>query len=161
MATPYQNTISGLLKRRAELMADARELRERMAVAGSDLAALNRTLETLGYQGDLKAPIGVQSSTRVVYFHRNELRRCCLDELRKADGPISSHDLAEKVITFEGRDPRDRRLRADMVRRVGKSLKLLRQQGLAKSCNAPHAGLLWELVRGEAPAPARLLTRSS
>jgi hypothetical protein len=66
MATPYQNTISGLLKRRAELMADARELRERMAVAGSDLAALNRTLETLGYQGDLKAPIGVQSSTRVV-----------------------------------------------------------------------------------------------
>jgi hypothetical protein len=127
MGSPYQNTISGLLKRRAELMADARELRERMAVVGNDLAALDRTLETLGYQGDLKAPMGVMPSTRVVYFHRNELRRFCLDELRKASGPITARDLAEKVIKFEGRDPRDRRLRADMVRRVGKSLKLLEQ----------------------------------
>jgi hypothetical protein len=44
MGQPYQNTISGLLKRRAELMADARELRERMAVVGNDLAALTGLL---------------------------------------------------------------------------------------------------------------------
>jgi hypothetical protein len=62
MAAPYANTISGLLKRRAELMADARELRERMAVVGNDIAALDRTLETLGYQGEMPAPIGLLSS---------------------------------------------------------------------------------------------------
>ena len=39
MGQPYANTISGLLQRRAELMADARELRERMAVVGNDIAA--------------------------------------------------------------------------------------------------------------------------
>ncbi|KAB2920380.1 MAG: hypothetical protein F9K29_02550 [Hyphomicrobiaceae bacterium] len=133
MSQPYANTISGLLKRRAELMADARELRERMAVVGNDIAALDRMLETLGYQGDLPAAKGVQASTRVVYFHRNELRRFCLDELRKTDGPITTRDLAEKAIRLEGRDPRDRRLRADMVRRIGKGLKLLRSQGAAKS----------------------------
>ena len=56
-------------------MADARELRERMAVVGNDIAALDRTLQTLGYEGDLPtAPAGAQSSTRLVYFHRNELR---------------------------------------------------------------------------------------
>jgi len=44
---------------------------------------LDRTLESLGYQGDLPAPKGVPSSTRVVYFHRNVLRRLCLDELRR------------------------------------------------------------------------------
>jgi hypothetical protein len=49
----YANTISGLLKRRAKLMADARELRKRMAVVGNDIAALDRTLETLGYQGEM------------------------------------------------------------------------------------------------------------
>lgn len=87
MAEPYSNTISGLLKRRSELMADARELRERMAVVGNDIAALDRTLETLGYQGDMPAAVGVQSSTRVVYFHRNELRRFCLDELRESTAP--------------------------------------------------------------------------
>jgi len=83
-----------------------------MAVVGNDIAALDRTLETLGYQGDLKAPLGVGPNTRVVHFHRNELRRFCLDDLRKADRPLSARDLAVKVITFEGRDTRDRRLRA-------------------------------------------------
>ena len=140
MGVPYQNTISGLLQRRAELMADARELRERTAVVGNDIAALDRTLETLGYQGELPAPKGVQSSTRVVYFHRNELRRFCLDELRKASGPITSRDLAEKAIRLEGRDPRDRRLRNDMVRRIGKSLKLLRAQGAVTSADASNQG---------------------
>lgn len=144
MSTPYANTISGLLRRRAELMADARELRERMAVVGNDIAALDRTLETLGYQGDLKAPLGVGPSTRVVYFHRNELRRFCLDELRKADRPLTSSELAEKVITFEGRDPRDQRLRADMVRRVGKSLKLLLRQGAVSRQPGPGQFMLWE-----------------
>lgn len=147
MAAPYANTISGLLKRRAELMADARELRERMAVVGNDIAALDRTLETLGYQGDLPAPKGVQSSTRVVYFHRNELRRFCLDELRKADAPVTTRDLAEKAIKLEGRDPRDRRLRNDMVRRIGKSLKLLRAQGVAHSARDALGHFVWEVHR--------------
>jgi hypothetical protein len=147
MGTPYQNTISGLLKRRAELMADARELRERMAVVGNDLAALDRTLETLGYQGGLPAPVGIQTSTRVVYFHRNELRRFCLDELRKANGqPLTSRDLAEKAVRLEGRDPRDRRLRNDMVRRIGKSLKLLRAQGTALSNGTNQGGFSWQLT---------------
>lgn len=59
-------------------------------LVGNDIAALDRTLETLGYQGDIKAPLGVGPSTRVVYFHRNELRRFCLDELRKADRPLTN-----------------------------------------------------------------------
>jgi hypothetical protein len=148
MGQPYANTISGLLRRRAELLADARELRERMAVVGNDIAALDRTLETLGYQGDLPAPAGVQSSTRVVYFHRNELRRFCLDELRKATGPVTTRDLAEKAIRLEGRDPRDRRLRNDMVRRIGKSLKLLREQDAVRSDGSTNqGGFRWALSK--------------
>jgi hypothetical protein len=131
---------SSLLKRRAELMADARELRERMAVVGNDIAALDRTLETLGYQGEMPAPVGVQSSTSVVYLHRNGLPRFCLDELRKADGKVTTRDLVEKAIRLEGRDPRDRRLRNDMVRKIGKSLKLLRTQGAVHSARSSHQG---------------------
>ena len=72
-------------------------------------------------------------SNRVVYFHRNELRRFLINELRNASGPFSARDLAEKVIGLEGKDARGRKLRNDMVKRVGKSLKLLRQQGVAVS----------------------------
>jgi hypothetical protein len=70
----------------------------------------------------------------VVYFHRNELRRFCIDELRKATGPVTARELAEKIIQAEGKDHLDRKLANDMVKRVGKALKLLREQGLATSC---------------------------
>jgi hypothetical protein len=67
-----------------------------------------------------------------VFFARNELRR--------ANGPVSSRDMAEKIAKLEGKDPRDRRLRNDMVKSVGKSLKLLRQQGIAESIRDGNGG---------------------
>jgi hypothetical protein len=141
MSEAYTNTISGLLRKRAELMGDAQGLREQLA---HDIEALDRTLIALGYQGDLK---GVQPrGNRIVFFARDELRRFLLDELRKAIGPLSSRDLAEKIIGLEGKDPRDRRLRNDIVKRVGKSLKLIRSQGLANSKKGP-SGLTWTNAR--------------
>jgi hypothetical protein len=52
---------------------------------------------------------------RIVLFHRNERQRFCLEELRKADCLITSRDLAEKIISLEGKDVREWRLRNDMV----------------------------------------------
>ena len=144
MGEPYANTISGLLRKRSELMGDAQRLREELAHVGNDVEALDRTLIALGYQGDLKAvqPRG----NRIVFFARDELRRFLLDELRKADGPVSSRDLAEAIITLEGKDARDRRLRNDMVKRVGKSLKLLRSQRLAMSARDEAGRFAWWLA---------------
>jgi hypothetical protein len=141
MGTPYQNTISGLFRKRSELMGDAQRLREQLAHVGNDIEALDRTLVSLGYDGDLKTvqPRG----NRIVFFARDELRRFLLDELRKATGPISSRDLAEKIIGMEGKDAHDRRLRNDMVKRVGKSLKLLRQQGTAASERDRCGQMVW------------------
>jgi hypothetical protein len=145
MGEPYANTISGLLRKRSELMGDAQRLREQLAHVGNDIEALDRTLVSLGYAGDLKTvqPRG----NRIVFFARDELRRFLLDELRKATGPLSSRDLAEKIIGLEGKDCRDRRLRNDMVKRVGKSLKLLRRQGNAISEKGAAGGLIWRLAR--------------
>lgn len=145
MSDSYDHTISGLLKKRAELMGEGLRLREALAVVGNDVEAIDRILETLGYRGD---PKGITPrGNRVVFFARHELRRFCLDELRKADGPISARDLAEKIITAEGKDMRDRRLRNDMVKRVGKGLKLLRKQGLAVS-HGRASQLAWRLNCG-------------
>lgn len=98
----------------------------------------------LGYEGDLKAvqPRG----NRIVFFARDELRRFLLDKLRKAGAPISSLDLAEKIIRLEGKDARDRRLRNDMVKRVGKSLKLLRSKRLAVSVRNEAGRFAWRLA---------------
>jgi len=51
MGVPYQNTISSLLQKRDELMRDAKDLREQLAVVGNNVEALDRTLETLGFKG--------------------------------------------------------------------------------------------------------------
>ena len=147
MADPYANTISGLLRKRSELMGEAQRLREGLAHVGNDIEALDRTLISLGYDGDLK---GVQPrGNRIVFFARDELRRFLLDELGKANGPVSSRDLAEKIITLEGKDSRDRRLRNDMVKRVGKSLKLLRSQRLTRSAQDTAGRFAWELASAE------------
>jgi len=139
----YDNTISGLLRKRSELMGEAQRLREAMAVVGNDVEALDRVLVALGYDGALK---GVQPrSNRIIMFARNELRCWLIDELRKATAPVTSRELAVKLIGLEGKDARDRRLRNDIVKRVGKSLKLLRRQGFAESLG--HASnLSWKIV---------------
>src|SRR5258706_10246390 len=110
MSAPYQNAISSLLQKRDELMREAMDLRESLAVVGNNIEALDRTLETLGHKGDLKTV--VTRGNRVVFFARNELRRFCIDELRKAKGPVGARDQAEKIITIEGKDPLDRRFAA-------------------------------------------------
>ena len=145
MGIPYQNTISGLLQKRSEMMGEAQGLRESLAKVGNDIEALDRTLIALGYRGDLKsvAPRG----NRVVYFHRDELRRFCINELREAKGPISSRGIAEKIIGIEGKDAADRGLRNDMVKRVGKSLKLLRHQGISRSSRNHLGQFVWEMAR--------------
>jgi hypothetical protein len=148
MGETYQNTISGLLRKRAELMGEAQRLREQLAEVGNDIEALDRVLVSLGYDGDTKGL--TPRSNRIVFFARNELRRFLIDELRKADGPVSSRDMAEKIAKLEGKDPRDRRLRNDMVKRVGKSFKLLRQQGVAESFHDGHGQFVWRLTRREA-----------
>lgn len=141
------HTISGLLKKRQQLMDRALHLREQLAEVSNDIDALDRVLGTLGYEGDLKSmsPRG----NRVVYFHRNELRRFVIEELRKAKGPITSRSIAEKIARAEGKDPRDRKLMVDMVKRVGKSLKLLRAQGVADSRRDKAEHFVWRLSAGE------------
>lgn len=140
----YEHTISGLLSKRSDLMGEGMRLREALAVIGNDIEAIDRVLVSLGYRGDLKGM--APRSNRVVYFHRNELRRWLIDELRKATGPITSRALAEKIISLEGKDMRDRALRNDIVKRVGKSLKLLRRQGVSTSSRDETSQLVWRLV---------------
>lgn len=71
------------------------------------------------------------------------MRRFLINELREANGkPVTAREMAEKIIGLEGKDGKDRRLTTDMVKRVGKAFKLLRQQGVAESSGS-HSNLAW------------------
>ncbi|WP_031549929.1 hypothetical protein [Parvularcula oceani] len=136
----YQNTVSGLLRKRAEKLDEAADLRARMAVVQNDVEAIERVLETLGYDGEL--PTVNTRQARVVLFYRNELRSWLKAELRER-GPATSRELAERMVSGEGKDPRDARLVHDLVKRIGKALRTMRDAGLVTS-ERTKVGYVWE-----------------
>lgn len=124
-----QNTISGLLKTRDDMMGELLELRKRSAEVYNDIEAIDRVLDALGYNGPLQ-----ERATRkknLVIFARNELRQYILRELRKGE-PLSSRDIAERICSEEGKDIADARMVMEVTRRVSKAVRLLKDRGAVK-----------------------------
>lgn len=139
----YAHTISGLLSKRAEMMEEIALTRERLAVLSNDLESLDRVLETLGYDGDVKLTPRVP---RVVLFYRGELRQFLLGYLEK-HGPSTSRQMAQALIQMEGKDARDRRMMADVVRRIGKALRQAAEVGLvARPAEKVKGEFTWYLA---------------
>src|SRR5262249_12545479 len=116
----YEHTISGLLTKRREMFTEAERIRDRLAEIRNDIQALDRTLATLGFSGDLDAMMPRQR--RQVIFGRGELVRAILDERRSAGKPMRSREIAHALIAAKGDDPRDLRYIADLTRRIGKAI---------------------------------------
>lgn len=139
----YEHTISGLLSKRRDLLTEAERLRDRIAEIKNDLSALDRTLATLGFKGDLEGMM--PRARRQVVFGRGDLLRAIMDELRGAERPLRSREIAQAIVAIRGDDPRDQRYIADLTRRVGKALRPLRDAGDVKSTNHTVGGLGWSL----------------
>lgn len=141
----YDHAISALLSKREEMMEETAVTRERLAVLSNDIEALDRTLERLGYDGEVKLTPRVP---RVVLFYRGELRQFLLGSIRD-HGPSTSRQLAERLISTDGKDARDRRMMADVVRRIGKSLRGMQDAGMVARVKVGFE-FVWRIV---SPAP--------
>jgi hypothetical protein len=137
----FEHTISGLLKKRADLFGEAERLRDRTAEIKNDIHALDRVLQTLGYEGDLDAAMPRQK--RDVIFGKGELTRAILGELRDSDEPLTSRDIAQSIVALRGDDARDRKYVADLVKRVSKALRQQREDGNVTSVKDDKGNVLW------------------
>jgi hypothetical protein len=137
----YEHTISGLLSKRREMLTEAERLRDRLAEIRNDLLALDRTLGTLDFKGDLEGMMPRQK--RQVIFGKGELLRAILDELRGAKRPLRSREIAQAIVALKGDDPRDQRYVADLTRRVGKALRPLRSCGNVHSSADEFGAVVW------------------
>ena len=135
--------INGLLAKRAELVNLNAELRERIAVVANDIEAVERVLDSLGYQGEA---VTTPRAARIVRFYRNELREYLLAEMRKASAPMTARELAVKLCEVEGKDWQDRRLITDVVRRVGCALRKMRATRVVEG-ERTQAGQVWRISR--------------
>jgi len=139
----FEHAISGVLTKRRELLEEAELHRDRLAEIRNDVLAVDRTLETLGFKGDLESTM--PRPRRQVIFGRGELIRAILDELRGSEKPLRSREIAQALIAIRGEDPRDQRYISDLTRRVGKALRPLRESGSVKSIKDEHGNLMWSL----------------
>ena len=138
----FEHTISGLLKKRADLFNEAERIRDRLAEIKNDIGAIDRTLGVLGYVGDLDAAMPRQK--REVIFGRGELSKAVMGELRTATGPLSSRDIAREIVALRGEDARDRRYISDLTKRVSKALRSMREDGHVKSLTDARGNVVWE-----------------
>lgn len=118
----YENTVLGLLRKRAALIAELEHHRNQAGIATTSISAVDRVLETLGYDGVRDS---AQPRKKILNFIRHEVRRSILEEMRKASRPLSSRELALKLATLEGVDIADRRVLRDMTARVSRSICIL------------------------------------
>ncbi len=139
----FEHTISGLLTKRRDMLHEAERIRDRQAEIRSDVQALDRTLSALGFKGDIDATMPRQK--RNVIFGRGELLRAILDELRDAEGPLRSREIAQALIAVRGEDPRDQKYIADLTRRVGKALRPLRVVGSVATIKDSSGCSMWKL----------------
>jgi len=102
-------------------MTELAGIRERSAIITNDVEAMDRTLEQLGYESNEDVQLTPRIA-RLVMFYRGELRHFILDSLRE-HGPSTTRDLAIRLITLEGKDAVDRRMRQELSQRIAKSLR--------------------------------------
>lgn len=139
----YEHTITGLLGKRAALFNEAEQIRDRLAEIKNDVGAIDRVLGTLGYTGDLDAEMPRQK--REVIFGRGELTRAILGELRGADGPMTSREIAQGVIAVSGHDARDRKFLTEHTKRVSKALRVLKEENVVRSSVDAKGNVMWTL----------------
>ena len=141
-ATDYSHTVNGLLQKRADLFNEAERIRDRLAEIKNDIGAIDRTLSVLGYKGDLDAAMPRQK--REVIFGRGELSKAIYRELREAEGPLSSRDIAREIVAMRGEDARDRKYLSELTKRVSKALRAMREEGNVRSVTDAKGNLMWE-----------------
>jgi hypothetical protein len=141
----FEHTISGLLKKRSLLFNEAERIRDRLAEIKNDIHALDRVLGTLGYTGNLDAEMPRQK--RDVIFGKGELTRAVLDELREAERPMTSRQIAQALIAMSGMDARDRRFVSDLTKRVGKALRQMPTPNTLRKAADTAGNIVWSARR--------------
>ncbi|MEO0815755.1 MAG: hypothetical protein AAFX86_00480 [Pseudomonadota bacterium] len=139
----YEHTINGLLSKRAELFNEADNVRGRLAEIKNDVAALDRTLKALGFTGDLEALMPRQKVYRL--FGQGELLEACMRELRHAERPLKSREIAQAIVALQGDDARDRKHVTEITRRVSKCLRIEREKGTVRGRLDSARCLVWEV----------------
>ena len=141
----YEFVITGLLGKRQSMVTESERLKERLAEIKNDIGTIDRTLDMIGFKGDL---VGMSPKrSRQPIFERGELVKAVLEALRAAGRPMKSRDIATAVAIACGDDPKDRRYITELTRRIGRAISPLMSDGLVHATADHHGTRIWRLAK--------------
>lgn len=141
----YNLTVQGLLRKRAELAGQAEVARDQLTARLAELDALDRTIRVFQPDIDLD-DLPVKPAPPAMTGTRGEFQRFLLDALRKAEGPLTTHDLAKLVMAERGMNQADKVLVKLIRERTGNALAKMRRAG--KVAGRKAGGLLeWTTIK--------------
>jgi hypothetical protein len=129
-AASKDHVVSGLIEKRRELAGIIDQLQRQLDQHRADLMHIDGVLRVLTTDLDPETIWPKRVYRRNRCFARNELSRLRLGVLRTAAGkPLSTDDIAGRVIVAKGFDAGDAILRAAIRDQVGSTVKRLHHNG--------------------------------
>ncbi|MBY0519937.1 MAG: hypothetical protein K2P79_05875 [Sphingomonas sp.] len=139
--------VEGLAKARAELAGEIERTHERLRKLALDLEHIDATLRIVAPEMAVEAIKPKVFRPPADWAKRGEMSRLVLLILRTAKAPMTTREIAERMLVERG-IPSTTTALNDMTRRVAHALRIQRERGTARSSEG-EAGfwLLWEIVR--------------
>jgi hypothetical protein len=146
---PRENSyaVSGLRELRSAMAGRAVELRRELDKLQADLVHVDGVLRLYGLEPS-EIPTKGRMPLRSAYFGRNEISRRCRDLLREK-GSIRADEVTVQAMRDKGLDPENRKLRADLTRRILVSLHDLTKGGHVQKVGHGR-GVRWQLLNASA-----------
>ena len=137
MTASRDHIVAGLIEKRRELAGIIDELQRQLDQHRADLTHIDGVLRVLAADLDPEKIRPKRLYRRNRYFARNELSRLCLSVLRTAAGePLSTNDIAGRVIAAKGFNVGDGVLRRAISDQVGDIMKRLHRRGEIENSGA-------------------------
>ena len=146
VASGYDLTIAGLLRKRAEMAGQAEALRAQLTAKLSALDHLDATIRIFKPDIDLE-DLPERPVAPALSGARGDLQRFLIDQLRRSNHPLDTFELAERVMAERGLDAEDRVIVKLIQRRTGYALAKLRNKGRVTSGRVDRsAPLEWSIA---------------
>ncbi len=147
MSTPQ--VVTTLLLKKAEVEAQIASLSDRLADARTDLfhiVAAVRLFDPTLVDRPATAYHGVTRAMK-----RRDLFALCRAALEASPEPLNTRQLARHVITSEGWDEDDKRLKIAIAHKVGAALGRMALRRLVSKAGMKGGATLWRLPDGRKP----------
>ena len=139
------NTVSGLVRKRAEIAGQIEVAQIALRRMIADLDHIDAAIRIFAPEIATETIKGRPNPPQHQAL-RGEVKRIILDALREAQHPLTTADIAQRVMGARCLPASDPELRTLFIRRVGQSLHVMRHKGVTRIVEQPGRFQGWMLV---------------